>query len=108
MRLPLPRLTTGSLSDLVPSLLAGLGVPGFAATTAALGGLLPAGTHGVCLLLVDGLGWRLLREHAGDAPFLASLAQNAEPITAGSRRRPPSASPRWAPACRPGRTGSSG
>src|SRR5215475_4615828 len=83
MRLPLPRLTTGSLSDLVPSLLAGLGVPGFAATTAALGGLLPAGTRGVCLLLVDGLGWRLLREHAGDAPFLASLAQNAEPITAG-------------------------
>jgi predicted AlkP superfamily pyrophosphatase or phosphodiesterase len=83
MRLPLPRLAAGSLSDLVPSLLAGLGVPGFTATTAALSGLLPAGTRGVCLLLVDGLGWRLLREHAGDAPFLASLAQDAEPVAAG-------------------------
>src|SRR5215475_6234867 len=77
----LPRLAAGSLADLVPSLLADLGVPGF--TQAPLAGLLPAGTRGVCLLLVDGLGWRLLREHAGDAPFLASLAQNAEPITAG-------------------------
>src|SRR5215475_7880147 len=77
----LPRLAAGSLADLVPSLLADLGVPGFGA--GALAGLLPAGTRGVCLLLVDGLGWRLLREHAGDAPFLASLAQDAEPIAAG-------------------------
>ncbi|MDQ4094377.1 MAG: alkaline phosphatase family protein, partial [Actinomycetota bacterium] len=44
-------------------------------------GLNPA--RGVCLLLVDGLGWRSLREHPRDAPFLASLTENREPITAG-------------------------
>jgi hypothetical protein len=82
MRLPcVPRSATGSLAGLVPSLLSGLGVPGFGA--AAGRGLLPAGTRGVCLLLVDGLGWRLLREHAEDAPFLASLAENAQPVAAG-------------------------
>src|SRR5262249_6261219 len=81
MSLPLPRLATGSLADLVPSLLADLGVPGFDA--GRLAGLLPGGTPGACLLRVDGLGWGLLREHAGDAPFLASLAAGREPIAAG-------------------------
>ena len=33
------------------------------------------------VLLVDGMGWQLLREHAGHAPFLSSLA--ARPLTAG-------------------------
>jgi len=75
-----PRLPDGqrtSLADVVPSLLAGLGVAGF---TDELG-LHPA--HGVCLLLVDGLGWCALREHPTDAPFLASLAEARKPITAG-------------------------
>jgi predicted AlkP superfamily pyrophosphatase or phosphodiesterase len=67
----------GSLADVVPSLLAGLGVTGFADRL----GLNPA--RAVCLLLVDGLGWRSLREHPGDAPFLTSLAVDSEPITAG-------------------------
>ncbi|WP_385881310.1 alkaline phosphatase family protein [Umezawaea endophytica] len=35
----------------------------------------------VCLLLIDGLGWELLRAHADTAPFLASLS--GKPITAG-------------------------
>lgn len=70
-----PRYGAGSLSDVVPSLLAGLGVPG------AVDVLGVSGPARVCVLLVDGLGWELLREHAADAPFLASVAGRA--ITAG-------------------------
>jgi len=46
----LPRYGGGSLADLVPSLLAGMGVPG----EATMG--VPASPK-VCLLLVD--GWRM-------------------------------------------------
>ncbi|MGH3536330.1 MAG: alkaline phosphatase family protein, partial [Pseudonocardiaceae bacterium] len=67
----------GSLVDVVPALLAGLGVAGFVDRF----GLDPA--RAVCLLLVDGLGWRSLRKHPADAPFLVSLADGREPITAG-------------------------
>ncbi len=70
-----PRYGGGSLADVVPSLLAGLGVPGMVDVLGI------SGPTRVCVLLVDGLGWRLLREHEGDAPFLASLAGSA--ITAG-------------------------
>jgi predicted AlkP superfamily pyrophosphatase or phosphodiesterase len=66
-----------TLADVVSSLLSGLGVPGF---TDRLG-LNPA--RGVCLLLVDGLGWRALRKHPTDAPFLTTLAERSEPITSG-------------------------
>jgi predicted AlkP superfamily pyrophosphatase or phosphodiesterase len=66
-----------SLADVVSSLLSGLGVAGF---TDRLG-LTPA--RGVCLLLVDGLGWRALRRHPTDAPFLTSLAEGSQPITSG-------------------------
>jgi predicted AlkP superfamily pyrophosphatase or phosphodiesterase len=66
-----------SLADVVSSLLSGLGVAGF---TDRLG-LTPA--RGVCLLLVDGLGWRALRRHPSDAPFLTSLAEGSQPITSG-------------------------
>lgn len=71
----IPRYGAGSLSDVVPSILAGMGVPGMTATVP-----LPAARK-VCLLLVDGLGWPLLREYADDAPFLAGLAGHE--ITAG-------------------------
>ena len=37
----------------------------------------------VCLLIVDGLGWELLRDHPAAAPFLSELAMNARPLTAG-------------------------
>jgi hypothetical protein len=70
-----PRYGLGALSDVVPSLLAGLGVPGMTATLAV-----PAARK-VCLLLVDGLGWESLRRYPGDAPFLTSLAGSG--ITAG-------------------------
>ncbi|TQM79077.1 putative AlkP superfamily pyrophosphatase or phosphodiesterase [Saccharothrix saharensis] len=70
-----PRYGSGSLADVVPSLLAGMGVPGMVDVLGV------SGPSRVCVLLVDGLGWGLLREHAADAPFLASLAGSA--ITAG-------------------------
>src|SRR5579875_1760968 len=37
----------------------------------------------VCLLVVDGLGWELLRAHQAAAPFLSELALNAQPLAAG-------------------------
>jgi hypothetical protein len=64
-----------ALCDVLPSALAALGVPG---EQNVLG--LPA-AECVVVLLVDGLGWELLREHAAHAPFLASLA--GRPLTAG-------------------------
>ncbi|MFI9818717.1 alkaline phosphatase family protein [Saccharothrix variisporea] len=70
-----PPYGKGPLAEVVPSLLAGFGVPGM---TDVLG---IAGPTPVCLLLVDGLGWQLLRDHREDAPFLASAAGG--PISAG-------------------------
>ncbi|MGH3962548.1 MAG: alkaline phosphatase family protein [Pseudonocardiaceae bacterium] len=79
MDIPLvPACGVGALADVVPALLSGLGVPGFADRPALLH---PA--RGVCLLLVDGLGWQALRAHPQDAPFLTSLTGGSEPITAG-------------------------
>ncbi|WP_243769813.1 alkaline phosphatase family protein [Amycolatopsis acidicola] len=56
------------LAEVVPSVLAVLGARGFSDTL----GLAPVSS--ACVLLVDGLGWELLREHAAHAPVLASLA----------------------------------
>ncbi|WP_046469083.1 alkaline phosphatase family protein [Allosalinactinospora lopnorensis] len=72
-----PRYGAGSLADLIPSVLASLGVPG---ETAALN--LPP-VRRACVLLIDGMGWDLLSAHRSYAPFLSSLADAAEPITAG-------------------------
>ena len=75
----LPAYGSGSLADLMPSVLAGLGVAG-AEDRLGLG---PAGT--VCVLLVDGLGDDLLADHAAAAPFLSSLrsGEGGGRITAG-------------------------
>ena len=74
----LPAYGTGSLADLMPSVLAGLGVAGGEDRL----GLGPA--DAVCVLLVDGLGDDLLAEHADAAPFLSSLrADGGRRITAG-------------------------
>ncbi len=73
--LEVPAYGRGSLSDLMPAVLASLGVPGEADV---LG--LP-GTARAVVLLVDGLGEVLLRRHADEAPFLSSLA--ARPLTSG-------------------------
>ncbi|WP_433869944.1 alkaline phosphatase family protein [Saccharopolyspora sp. CA-218241] len=64
------------LPDVVPSLLGALGVDG---CTDTIG--FPE-CRSAAVLLVDGMGWELLREHAADAPYLASLL-GAPPLTAG-------------------------
>ncbi len=72
-----PRYGSASLADVVPSALAALGANGW---TNVLG-LPPAASYVV--LLVDGLGWNLLRRHAAVAPYLSSLLERGMAITAG-------------------------
>lgn len=71
----LPRYGTGSLAEVLPSVLAALGVPGPAPLP------LPR-VRAACVLLVDGLGAELLAAHAADAPFLSAMA-DAGPLTVG-------------------------
>jgi hypothetical protein len=71
----LPRYGHSTLADLLPSLGAHLALPG---ATDVLG--LPAADR-YLLVLVDGLGRRLLDEYAGTAPYLASLGERT--ITSG-------------------------
>jgi Type I phosphodiesterase / nucleotide pyrophosphatase len=73
----LPRYGEASLADLACSVLATLGVPG---EPNPLG--LPAAER-VCLLVIDGLGWELLRDHPAEAPFLSGLAMTGRTLTAG-------------------------
>jgi hypothetical protein len=72
----LPEYGRRSLAEVLPALLAALGVPGPAPALAV------PPVRAAALLLVDGLGSELLRRHAADAPFLASLT-DAGPLTAG-------------------------
>lgn len=74
---PLPAVRYGeaALADVLPSVLASLGVAGEPN---------PLGLADVArtvLLLVDGLGWELLRRHPDAAPFLTGLC--GRPLTAG-------------------------
>lgn len=72
-----PSYGESSLADLSASILASLtGDP-----AANVLGLPEAGR--VCLLLIDGLGLELLRGNQAAAPFLAELAFNSRPLTAG-------------------------
>jgi hypothetical protein len=72
-----PAYGSGSLADLALSLLASVGEP----TAPNVMGL--PETRRACLLVVDGLGWELLRAHPAAAPFLSELATNAVPLSAG-------------------------
>ncbi len=72
-----PNYGTGSLPDLAGSLLASLGVDGEPDPLR-----LPPTTR-ACLLIVDGLGWELLREHPAAAPFLSELTTTGRALTAG-------------------------
>jgi hypothetical protein len=72
-----PNYGEGSLPDLARSVLAALGVNGTPNPLA----LRPS--RRVCLLVVDGLGWELLREHPAAAPFLSELAITGRALTAG-------------------------
>ena len=72
-----PSYGESSLADLSASILASL-------TGDAAGNVLGLPDAGrACLLIVDGLGWELLRAHQAAAPFLAELAFNSRPLTAG-------------------------
>jgi hypothetical protein len=74
---PVPRYGESALSDLMPSVLAALGVPDEPNTL----GL--ETVNRACVLLVDGLGWELLAGHRERAPFLASLLDRGRVLTAG-------------------------
>jgi hypothetical protein len=73
----IPRYGASTLADLATSLLAALGVPGEANPL----GL--AAADRACLLVIDGMGWELLREHPAAAPFLSELGRSGQPLTAG-------------------------
>ena len=75
----MPAYGTASLADLSSSILASLDPD--APPEQNVLGLVPA--RRACLLIVDGLGWDLLRDHPAVAPFLSELARNSKPITAG-------------------------
>lgn len=80
---PTPAYGSAALSDLLPAALRGLGVPDLPET-----GLLLPPADRVCVFLVDGLGWELLRAHPAEAPFLnsllpSSLGGRGLPMTAG-------------------------
>lgn len=66
----LPRVDTETphLADVVPSVLAAMGVTGFEPRID-----LPQPVAGACVLLIDGLGAELLDTYAEDAPVLAGL-----------------------------------
>ncbi len=73
----LPSYGESSLADLSSSILASL-------TGDASGNVLGLPDTGrACLLIIDGLGLELLRAHQAAAPFLAELAFNSRPLTAG-------------------------
>ena len=72
-----PHYGERSLSDLASSLLASLGVTGEQNPLS-----LPPAPR-ACLLVVDGLGWELLRDHPAAAPFMSELAVTGGPLTAG-------------------------
>ncbi|MFF9688569.1 alkaline phosphatase family protein [Streptomyces sp. NPDC014623] len=80
---PVPEYGTGSLADLLPTLVAGQGVPGFEARIPELA---PADRN--CVFLIDGLGWEQIKAHPDEAPFLHSLLPTSRggtgrPVTSG-------------------------
>jgi hypothetical protein len=80
---PLPEYGSGSLADLLPTLAAGMAVPGM---RAAIPELTAADRN--CVFLVDGLGWENLRAHPHEAPYLNALLDSSRggtgrPLTTG-------------------------
>jgi hypothetical protein len=70
--LPQPDSALPHLADVVPSVLAAMGVAGFDGRLRLSGDI-----AGACVLLVDGLGAELLDTYAADAPVLAGLRGNS-------------------------------
>ncbi|MFE9661520.1 MULTISPECIES: alkaline phosphatase family protein [unclassified Streptomyces] len=80
---PVPAYGSGSLADLLPTLAAGMAVPG---TVSAIPELTPADRN--CVFLIDGLGWEQLRAHPDEAPFMSALIESSlggtgRPLTTG-------------------------
>ncbi|MGW7412276.1 alkaline phosphatase family protein [Streptomyces sp. NPDC054863] len=80
---PVPEYGSGSLADLLPTLAAGMEVPGM---PASIGELTPADRN--CVFLIDGLGWEQIKAHPDEAPYLHSLLATSRggtgrPLTAG-------------------------
>ncbi|PEG39581.1 alkaline phosphatase family protein [Mycolicibacterium agri] len=69
MNLPQPDPHTPHLADVVPSVLAAMGVEEEFERRIDLG----TDVRGACVLLIDGLGAELLDAHAADAPVMAAL-----------------------------------
>ncbi|MBD0707678.1 MULTISPECIES: alkaline phosphatase family protein [unclassified Streptomyces] len=80
---PVPEYGSGSLADLLPTLVAGQGVSGFAGRIEELS---PADRN--CVFLIDGLGWEQIKAHPDEAPYLTSLLGSSRggtgrPLTSG-------------------------
>jgi hypothetical protein len=73
----LPHYGENTLADLASSVLASLGV------RAEPNPLQLGPADRVCLLVIDGLGWELLREHPAAAPFLSELGLSGRTLAAG-------------------------
>jgi predicted AlkP superfamily pyrophosphatase or phosphodiesterase len=74
----LPSYGSSTLADLLPAVGAHLGLPDRGHDRLGL----PDGDRFV-IVMVDGLGWHLLRNSIGQLPYLASLLDRAQTITAG-------------------------
>ena len=72
-----PEYGSGSLADVVPSAVAALGIDGWSNP------LRLPGAASYVVLLVDGMGWNLLRRNRVRAPYLIRLADRGRSITAG-------------------------
>jgi Type I phosphodiesterase / nucleotide pyrophosphatase len=71
-----PAYQSTTIGELMPSIGAHLGVSGFTEDPYRL----PQSGRYV-VVLIDGLGWNLLRQAVREAPYLASLLGSAQPIT---------------------------
>jgi Type I phosphodiesterase / nucleotide pyrophosphatase len=74
----LPSYGVSTLADLLPALAAHLGLPNYPDDRLGL----PDSDRYV-VVMVDGLGWHLVRHSIRQLPYLASLLGEARPITAG-------------------------
>ncbi|MET1006737.1 MAG: alkaline phosphatase family protein, partial [Propionibacteriaceae bacterium] len=72
----IPAYQSSTLSDLTPGIGAHLGVPGYDQDPLQL-----PNAQRYVVVLIDGLGFHLVRRAIRDAPYLASLLGDASPIT---------------------------
>ena len=75
--LVIPKYGEASLAEVVPSLMAAAGLPGFLNT------LQVEAAPAVCLVVLDGLGWVQLQEYGAEVPFLGTAMEEGRALTAG-------------------------